>query len=295
MERICAAVPAVVTLCALTPGFAAPIGGVWISGDTAAPEKPAPVLGKRFQLSEVPRKAVLTLAVAGWCEVSVNGKRVGDEVLTPATCQPEQRISSVAKDVTVYLKRGENVVEVLLGNGWYNCFTKEVWGFSDARWLAAPMIRGEFSADGKVVFSTDGSWCAYDSPIVFNALRNGEWYDARKEGLRENERAATVVKYTPYAEVSPEDATPCRAFDSIAPVRSFPGGDGGTIYDFGSNRAGWCEIEVAGEAGAKVTIDYDECITPTNTLLGDGFCFVRLANDPRPAQHDEYTFAGRGP
>ena len=293
IKRICAAVLAAVTLCALTPGFAAPIGGVWISGDTAAPEKPAPVLEKRFELSDVPRKAVLTLAVAGWCEVSVNGKRVGDEVLTPTTCQPNLRISSVARDVTAYLKRGENVVEVLLGNGWYNCFTKVVWGFHDSPWVAAPMIRGEFAADGKVVFLTDGSWRVYDSPVVFNALRNGEWYDARKEGLRENERAATVVKYTPYAEVSPEDATPCRAFDPIAPVRSFPGGDGGTIYDFGSNRAGWCKIEVVGEAGAKVTIDYDECITPTNTLLGDVCCFVRRAKDPRPAQHDEYTLAGR--
>lgn len=127
MKRICAILFfAAVALGVPLPGFAAPLGGVWISGDTAAPEKPAPVLEKRFQLSDVPKKAVLTLAVAGWCEVSVNGKRVGDEVLTPTTCQPDLRISSVARDVTAYLKRGENVVEVLLGNGWYNCFTKVV-------------------------------------------------------------------------------------------------------------------------------------------------------------------------
>lgn len=60
--------------------------------------------------------------------------------------------------------------------------------------------------------------------------------------------------------VSPEDAAPCRAFDPISPVRSFPAGNGGTIYDFGSNRTGWCEIEVVGEAGAKITIYYDECL-----------------------------------
>ena len=265
----------------------------WISGDTSAPEKPAPVLVKRFELAEVPAKAELTLAVAGWHELFVNGKRIGDEVLSPTTCQPNIRISSITRDVTSSLKRGENEVAVLLGNGWFNCFTKTAWGFPDAPWIAAPMICGGLVADGVAVFSTDESWCAYDSPIVFNALRNGEWYDARKEGCRENVRAAKVEKYTPYAEVSPEDAPPCREFDPLAPVRSFPAGDGGTIYDFGSNRTGWCEIDVLGEPGAKVTLDYDETLTRTNTFLGEVTRFVRRENDPRPAQHDEYTLAGR--
>ena len=276
----------------LGTGFAAPLGGEWISGDTAAPESPAPVLEKRFELAEIPQNSVLTLAVAGWHELSVNGKRVGDDVLSPVTCQPDRRLSSVAYDISPFLKKGGNVVDVLLGNGWYNCFTKEVWGFSSAPWLGAPKVCGELVADGKVLFVTDGSWTAYDSPIVFNALRNGEYYDARREGSRANVRAVKV-EAAPSAAVSPEDVAPCRAFDPIAPVRSFPAGNGGTIYDFGSNRTGWCEIEVVGEAGAKVTIDYDECLTPTNTLLGDVGIFIRRNKDPRPAQHDEYTLAGK--
>ena len=270
-----------------------PLGGKWISGGTASPKAPAPILERHFELKDIPRNAELTLAVAGWCEIKVNGRLIGDEVLVPTTCQPNLRISSLTRDISAYLKKGENVVAVLLGNGWYNCFTKEVWGFSDASWLGAPMICGELIADGQRLFETDGDWSAYDSPIVFNALRNGEWYDARKEGAGTNERPVTLVKYTPYAEISPEDASPCRGFDLIDPVDSFDAGDGGTIYDFGSNRSGWCEIEVTGEAGARVTIDYDECLTPTNTLLGDIGCFIRRAKDPRPVQHDEYTLSGK--
>ena len=110
----------------------------WISGDTLLPEKPAPVLFKEFALGVKPTNAVLTVAVAGWCEVYVNGEKVGQDVLSPVTCQPDKRLSSVAHDVTPFLKKGENVVEVLLGNGWFNCFTKDVWGFSSAPWLGAP-------------------------------------------------------------------------------------------------------------------------------------------------------------
>ena len=287
---VCATATCAVAAAPVNAGYCGT--ATWISGDTLSPEKSAPVLFRAFELSVKPPNAVFTVAVAGWCEVYVNGEKVGKDVLSPVTCQPDKRLSSVAYDVTSFLKKGENVVEVLLGNGWFNCFTKDVWGFSSAPWLGAPKVCGELVADGKTLLVTDGSWTVRDSPIVFNALRNGEYYDARREGSRANVRAVKV-EAAPAMAVSPEDAVPCRAFDPISPVRSFPAGNGGTIYDFGSNRTGWCEIEVVGEAGSKVTIDYDECLTPANTLLGDIGVFIRCNNDPRPAQHDEYTLAGK--
>ena len=70
---------------------------IWISGGEGRPEDAAPVLERRFTLEKIPARAELTLAVAGWHEVGVNGRRVGDEVLCPATCQPDLRISSVTR------------------------------------------------------------------------------------------------------------------------------------------------------------------------------------------------------
>ena len=189
----------------------------WISGDTLSPEKPAPVLFREFALGVKPTNAVFTVAVAGWCEVYVNGEKVGRDVLSPVTCQPDKRLSSVDYDVAPFLKKGENAVEVLLGNGWFNCFTKDVWGFSSAPWLGAPKVCGELVADGKTLLVTDGSWTVRDSPIVFNALRNGEYYDARREGIHANVRAVKV-EAAPSMSVSPEDAVPCRTFDPILPV-----------------------------------------------------------------------------
>lgn len=270
-----------------------PVRAKWISGDTAAPEKAAPYLGKRFKLSALPRKAVFDVAVAGWHELYVNGRRIGEDVLTPATCQPDRRLSSVAHDVTDALVVGDNEIAVLLGNGWWNCFTKEVWGYSEAPWMAAPQIKGTLVADGKPVLVTDGSWRAWDSPIVFNALRNGEYYDARNEGKKANERAAQVVKYVPWAEVSAEDVPPCRVFESYEPVATLPAGGGGIIYDFKYNISGWCEIDVAGEAGAKVAIDYDEWLEKGNVFHGNVIAFQTRAHDPRPGQHDEYVLAGK--
>lgn len=270
------------------------IGGPkWISGGTKDAEKPAPFLERRFSLDAVPTSAMLTLAVAGWHEVFVNGVRIGDEVLHPTTCQPDKRLSAVSRDIAAFLKPGENTVSVLLGNGWFNYITLEGADFAHADWADAPMICGELAIDGKSAFVTDGDWMAYDSPIIFNAFRNGEWYDARKEGLRENERPVDVSKYKPAAAIAPDDAPPCRAFDPVSPVRSFPSPEGGLVYDFGTNRAGWCEIEVEGERGARVTLDYDEAVKEDGSFLGNATAFVRRAGDPRPVQHDEYILAGR--
>ena len=117
---------------------AAPVNPKWISGDSAAPEKPAPVLTKKFNLDSPPAAASFEVAVAGWCEVSVNGRKIGRDVLTPVTTQPDRRTSRLKLDVTGHLKAGENEIEVLLGNGWQNTFTKSSWGFPRAPWIGSP-------------------------------------------------------------------------------------------------------------------------------------------------------------
>ena len=227
----------------------------WISGENDAPECPAPVLFRAFTLATVPQKAIFDVAVAGWCEVRVNGRKIGKDILSPVTCQPDKRLSSLALDVTDALVVGTNRLEVWLGNGWFNTFTLDTWGFSKAFWRGCPKIRGRLVADGRNVLVTDADWQVYDSPIVFTSLRNGEWYDARLEGTQPNLRDATVVKYAPWGKVTPETAVPCREGESFDVSRVLRTPDGRTVYDFGANIAGWCEIEVVGERGAKVTLD----------------------------------------
>ena len=65
--------------------YAASLAPKWISGGTDAPESPAPTLVREFALDAKPTSAVFTVAVAGWCEVYVNGTKVGRDVLFPVT------------------------------------------------------------------------------------------------------------------------------------------------------------------------------------------------------------------
>ena len=269
------------------------IAAAWISGGASAPEDPAPILSRTFRIEELPKTAKVCLAVDGWCEIGVNGRKVSENVLTPVTCQLDKRVSSLSLDILPYLRRGDNVVTVLLGNGWKNTFTLDTWGFHQAPWRGVPRICGTVSTDDVEIVQTDASWEAEDSPIVFNSLRNGEWYDARREGGRRGVRPATVERYSPWGKVTPEDAVPCRIGKSFLPKRVLRTPDGAMVYDFGANIAGWCEFEVRGERGSKVVLDYDESLTPSNTPLGYIGVYLKRHGEPRPVQHDEYTLSGR--
>ena len=279
----------IIATCALTtmqPVWLSPGAGDW------SPSNAAPCYVRSFDLAEKPASAEARVAAAGWFELRVNGVKAGDDVLEPVTGQPDRRISETVHDITPLLKVGANEIEVLVGNGWFGCgIPKDEWGFHAASWHRGvpPSVRAEIVIDGKTVLATDESWRVYDSAVVFSALRCGEAYDARREGVRTNERTAGVLRYPPSAEISPGVAVPCRAKESYAPVRTLTAPDGDAVYDFGHNIAGWCEIAVSGEAGAKVSIDMDESLTATNSLLGH---VTEYVDSPFGVQHDEYVLRG---
>ncbi len=257
---------------------------------------PAPCFVKKFKLDAVPSSALAKIAAAGWFELRVNGKKAGDNVLEPVTCQPDKRILEITHDVASLLKPGDNEIEVLVGNGWFGCsMPKDAWGFHVAKWHQGipSALRASFILDGKEAFVTDADWKVYDSPIVFTVFRCGEQYDARLEGSRTKLRDAVVLEKVPSAVVSPNDADPCRVVSVFEPQETFNAKNGGVIYDFRHNIAGWCEIEVEGESGAKVEIDYNELVNPDKTFSGN--CLALCDNKkPYGRQHDVYTLSGKG-
>ena len=272
---------------------------VWIGpaqGSEWSATKPVPCFVKTLDIAKVPAKAEAKIAAAGWFELRVNGKKAGENVLEPVTCQPDRRISLVVHDIAPLLKTGKNEIEIIVANGWYGCAVpQEVWGFKDARWHKdiPPCFKGTIEIDGKTAAVSDGSWQVYDTAIVFSALRCGEYYDARLEGGRRNLRAAAVLEKVPMAKVSPDDSAPCRLGEVFDPVEKIDLGKDGAVYDFRRNLAGWCEIEVEGEAGAKVAIDYNETFDRKKKKFSNK-CISLCKKGSMPIQHDEYTLSGKG-
>ena len=90
--------------------------GTWIGAPT---DVASPLLRTEFDLAGPVSRARLHISGLGWYELYLNGRRVGDHVLDPATSDYTQRVLYVTHDVTDLLQTGANAVGVMLGNGWY--------------------------------------------------------------------------------------------------------------------------------------------------------------------------------
>lgn len=276
--------------------------GYWINtGKTmSAPSREvgsAPYLRKTFECPAKPARATAYLCGLGWHELYINGRKVDDRVLAPVVTQYDKRDSYIEYDITPFVKQGKNAVAVLLGNGWYNCHTAEVWSFDKAPWRDWPKLLCDIEIDGKTVVKSDASWKTHDSPIRFDALRNGESYDARLEipgfaepEFKDSDWKNAVQCNPPGGVIVKEELEPCKVMKIYPAVSAKRIDANSTVYDFGTNLTGWCRIKVKGHAGTRIKIAYSELARPVSGDTDRDYIdkFVKSGE----FQTDEYTLKG---
>lgn len=77
-----------------------------------------PWLRKTVLLDEKPSRATLFVASIGYHELYVNGKKIGDDLLSPAVTDHTKRARYIAYDIAGELKPGKNVIGLWLGTSW---------------------------------------------------------------------------------------------------------------------------------------------------------------------------------
>lgn len=102
--------------------------GKWISAP-GCPANEAPLFRKKLFINAVGAEPRVYISGVGFYVMYINGKRMGDELLSPAFSAYDQRVYYQAYDVASYLEKGENRVEILLGNGWFNEQQENAWGY----------------------------------------------------------------------------------------------------------------------------------------------------------------------
>jgi len=141
---------------------------------------PAPYLRKTYNLDKKAEKAEITVSGLGFYRLFVNGKEITKGYLAPYISNSDDMVYFDKYDVTDLLDEGENVIGAILGNGMQNCPGGGVWDFHIAKFRSAPKLALRLDLDGEL-FDTDESWKCADSPIFFDDLRSGCFYDANKE------------------------------------------------------------------------------------------------------------------
>ena len=146
---------------------------------------PAPYLRTLF--TPDPKKAVahatLYATAMGVYEPRLNGRRIGNDELTPGWTEYSKRVYHQTYDVTPMIARGPNCLGAILGDGWY----AGLMGYTGQRRFYGGPAR--FKARLELIYS-DGSidtivtgprWNAGFGPILHTDNYIGTAYDAREE------------------------------------------------------------------------------------------------------------------
>jgi len=160
--------------------------GDWMASWVAPVEHPRPEAGRRpgYLLRgriDVPGEVLLARAYVtahGIYELFVNGTRVGDAELTPGYTSYRANLAYQTYDLTDLLVPGENVVGVLLTDGWYRGrvgYYRQPDAFGpDVAALAQFEVE---SPDGLSVHGSDADWEWATGSIVAADLMDGEAID----------------------------------------------------------------------------------------------------------------------
>ncbi len=238
------------------------------SGDSVVHDGRSVLLRHGFHLAGRVRTATASVTGLGLYEFFVNGKKVGDQQLSPAKTPYHKEILFDTFDVTSMLVTGSNVLAIHLGNGWYNPY-KKWWQEYRMQWFghkkAILQLRLEYT-DGTIeTILSDRNWKTAPGPSLYNCIYDGEFYDASKEppgwmrpGFDDTSwKNATEVE-PPKGKLIPSDMPPVRVVQIFDPKKVTKSTSGAKIYDFGQNFAGWTRIVMKGEKGTKIKIRYSE-------------------------------------
>lgn len=265
----------------------------------------APYFRRAFDLNFVPAKAELAICGLGFYRLFINGQEITKGALAPYVSNPDHLAYVDVYDAAQYLVQGKNVIGVLLGNGFYNNFGGAVWRFDKGPWVGPPRLALEFTAQAegeKLSFRADGQFRVAPSPITFDDLRMGEWYDARLElpgwNLPEFDDSGwkpAIPAEPPRGELRICRAEPIRIQREIRPVAIWKEG-GGFVYDFGENNAGLTRLSLCARPGQKITVRHGE-------YLADGKFSIRniivqkptITFYPEFAHKTVYIAKGGGP
>lgn len=267
----------------------------WIrSADTNAQSL---LLRREFEVKLGLKRALVHVCGLGQYELSVNGRKSGDDLMTPGWTQYDKTCLYDTYDVTAQLKRGMNAVGLILGNGMYNVpggrYKKFKGSFGSQKAIA--QLRLEYADDSVEIIGTDAQWRVGKSPITFSCVYGGEDYDARLEQHGWDSAGFDASGWRPATETSGPGGTlkglsaaapVFRAFEVFKPVKTTAITNGVTVYDLGQNASMMARLRVKGPAGSVVRIIPAELVKTNGTVergsAGGGNAWW------------QFTLAGRG-
>ncbi|MBR6406534.1 MAG: family 78 glycoside hydrolase catalytic domain [Lachnospiraceae bacterium] len=262
------------------------------------------MLRTEFTLDKPVSEARLFATARGIYEVTLNGKKAGEDWFAPGLSQYNKTHYYQEYDVAALLKPGKNVWMIDLAEGWWSgaiSFEGENWNYFGDRlsFLGALLIRYEDGSEARIVTNPDSFLASQDGPVRYGSLFQGEYYDFRKEEDITWEAAVEIPLsdencfigetirmpfgrkdslYYDDFKLLPDPARGVQVIERLTAKSTSEPRPGVYIYDFGQNIAGVPEVDFEGISGQKVTLRFAEILYPDMPEYAENAGMLMLEN-----------------
>ncbi|HIY92451.1 family 78 glycoside hydrolase catalytic domain [Companilactobacillus sp. HBUAS56275] len=255
------------------------------------------VLSKTFTTYNV-EKARLYITGLGLYEAYLDGKKVGNEFLTPGFTDYNYYTQLNTYDVSTELFDGEHKLEIMLADGWYKgkIGLKEHGGVSDNygdRLMSLADLRIIDQSGAEHIISTDESWQVLNSPITHSGIYYGEDINLNKKsqilGTAINEKSINQ-------HLLDRLSLPIKKHEHFNIKKTIHTNNGDTVLDFGQNFAGWIEFKDLLKKGDKGSIEFGEIMQNgefyRNNLRSARAEFTYISDGLGKTIHPHFTYFG---
>ncbi|WP_316739488.1 alpha-L-rhamnosidase [Pedobacter aquatilis] len=233
---------------------------------------------KEFQAAKTVKSATASIIGLGLYELYINGKKVGEDVLSPTATDYTKNVKYNTYDVTSYIKSGKNAVGAILGNGRFFAMRQNEKPYKIKTFGFPKMlmnIRIVYSDGSTANIDTDDSWKGTtDGPIRTNNEYDGEEYDATKEANGWNNVGFDDGKWTkaefvqePSGTIESQMNENMRVMNTLKPVSISKLSGGRYVLDMGQNMVGWLQIKVKGLRGKQIKMRFAESLQENGELF----------------------------
>ena len=223
------------------------------------------------------KNARIYASAFGLYDITLNGKRVGDRLLTPGFTSYHKRVQYQTYEVSL---EEENEIEIHLARGW--CAGRYPFQNSAKMYRETPSFIAEIHFGDKKI-TTDETWECTESKLRFSELYDGEIYDSLFCG---NKRIEVSTPDYSRSVLVPQESEAVKIVNTLYPKKLFTAPNGDTVLDFGQNMAGFVEFSVSGKKGDRVVLDHAEI------LDSEGNFYTKNLRTAK--QRVEYILSGEG-
>jgi alpha-L-rhamnosidase len=247
----------------------------------------SPIMRKTFNLQGKGEKIFLHVNSLGYHEIYLNGRRVGDKVLTPAVSQFNKRSQAITYDITGLSVEGRNDIAIWLGRGWY---TKGLPGVAHDGPLVRAQIEEYDNGSWKNVAGTDSSWsCRKSGYSAVGSWRSGDYGgeevdgsllipDMSSQSLDSVSWQPVIVAIDPGYEVTPQMSEQNSIIETIKADTIMPAGRDAWLTDMGKTLTGFATVRFSGlKPGQKVLMEYGDHLDDKGNIADQGQSDIYIA------------------